>query len=81
MKRVGVREFRDRATKYLASDEPIAVERHGRPIGFYIPVKRADDEEVREALDALDRAVKQVLEETGMTEDELVRALDISRRG
>ena len=38
MKRVGIREFRDRASQYLASNEVLTVERHGRPIGFYIPV-------------------------------------------
>ena len=38
MKHVGIREFRDRASHYLASREVLTVERHGRPIGFYIPV-------------------------------------------
>ncbi len=37
MKQVGIREFRDHATKYLAGDEVLAIERHGQPIGFYIP--------------------------------------------
>ena len=30
MKNVGVREFRDHATKYLAGPETVAVNRHGR---------------------------------------------------
>jgi hypothetical protein len=33
---VGVREFRNQATQYLAGDEVLAIERHGQPIGFYI---------------------------------------------
>lgn len=37
MKRVGIREFRDHATRYLAGDEVLAIERHGQPVGFYIP--------------------------------------------
>ena len=37
MRHVGVREFRDHATWYLAGDEVLVVERNGRPIGVYIP--------------------------------------------
>lgn len=51
VRHVGVREFRDRATGLLKEAEPIAVERHGKVIGFYIPVesKRGEEEELREA--------------------------------
>ncbi len=53
---VGVREFRDHATKYLAGPETVAVNRHGRVIGFYIPLKR-DEYEVRRAVAQLGQAV------------------------
>lgn len=78
---MGVREFRDRATGYFKEAEPIAVERHGRLIGFYIPVqpKREDGAELKEALERLDASVKRVLEETGMTEDELADYFDLSK--
>jgi len=81
VRHVGVREFRDRATGLLKEAEPIAVERHGRVIGFYIPVesKKGDEEELREALARLDASVKRVLEETGMTEDELAEYFDLSK--
>jgi hypothetical protein len=78
MKNVGVREFRDHATKYLAGPEPVAVNRHGRVIGFYIPLER-DDDEVRRAVAKLGETVEQVLGETGMTEDELAGLLDMRR--
>jgi hypothetical protein len=77
MKNVGVREFRDHATKYLAGPEPVAVNRHGRVIGFYIPLER--DEEVRRAVAKLGETVEQVLGETGMTEDELAGLFDMRR--
>jgi PHD/YefM family antitoxin component YafN of YafNO toxin-antitoxin module len=82
MKRVGVREFRDRATRYFKETEPIAVERHGRLIGFYIPVesKKKDEAELKEALARLDASVKRVLEETGMTEDELADYFGLSKQ-
>ena len=81
MKHVGVREFRDRATSYLKGTEPLAVERHGKLIGFYIPVesKRSSEDELKEALVRLDASVKRVLEETGMTEDELADYFDLSK--
>jgi hypothetical protein len=78
MKNVGVREFRDHATKYLAGPEPVAVNRHGRVIGFYIPLER-DEDEVRRAVAKLGEAVEQVLGETGMTEDELAGLFDMRR--
>jgi len=81
VRHVGVREFRDRATGLLREAEPIAVERHGKVIGFYIPVesKKGNDEELKEALARLDASVKRVLEETGMTEDELAGYFDLPR--
>ncbi len=78
MKNVGVREFRDHATKYLAGPEPVAVNRHGRVIGFYIPLER-DEDEVRRAVAKLGETVEQVLGETGMTEDELAGLFDMRR--
>ena len=61
--------------------EPIAVERHGKVIGVYIPVepKRGEEEELKETLAHPDPSVKRVLEETGMTEDELAGYFDPSR--
>lgn len=83
MKHVGVREFRDRATGYFKSAEPLAVERHGRLIGFYIPVEPergiSEEEEFREALGRLDETVRQVLEESGMSEEELAAVFDLSQ--
>jgi len=42
---VGVREFRDRATYYLKRGKPLAIERHGEVIGYFLPVRRRDPEE------------------------------------
>lgn len=76
MQNVSVREFRDHATKYLAGPDPVAVNRHGKLIGFYLPLKR-DENEVRRAVAQLGQAVEQVLDEAGMTEDELASAFDM----
>ena len=76
VKSIGVREFRNNASTYLSGSETIAVNRHGKVIGFYIPLER-DEDEVRRAVARLGAAVGQVLEETGMTEEELARVFDL----
>lgn len=81
MKRVGVREFRDHATQYLSGGEVLAIERHGLPLGYYLPAgtqSRKGSKEANEALDRLDRTVQKILDETGMTEEELSRFFDLS---
>lgn len=82
MKRIGLREFED----WIATEpepEPWAIERNGQLIGYYIPVgqNRALDREFRrdEALARLETAIEQVLEQTGMTEDELADYFDLSK--
>jgi hypothetical protein len=85
MRHVGVREFRDKATKYLAGDEPLAIERHGKPVGYYIPAppdvasSSASDEEFRQAVDRFEEAVQRILDATGMTREELADLLDLSK--
>ena len=78
MKRVGVREFRDHATRYLAGDEVLAIERHGRPIGFFIPTGANRQDSAAQSLDRLEQTVFRVLAETGMTEDELSRLFNLN---
>jgi len=78
MKRVGVREFRDHATQYLSGDEVLAIERHGQPLGFYIPTGKSRLESFEEALARLEHTVQQVLAETGMSEEELSRLFDLN---
>jgi len=38
MEHVGVRDFRDRATRYLKGGDPLAIERHGEVIRAASPV-------------------------------------------
>jgi len=78
LRSVGVREFRDHATTYLSGADPVAVSKHGRVIGFYIPLDR-DENEVHTALAKLDRTVARVLDETGLDQDELSGLLDLHR--
>lgn len=78
LKSVGVRDFRNNASTYLSGSDPIAVNRHGKVIGFYIPLER-DDDEVRRAVAKLGSTVERVLEESGMTEEDLAQLFDLRR--
>lgn len=80
MKTIGVREFRDQATSLLASDETLVIERHGAPIGFYVPIAAKDRRTGREALGRLGSLVDEVIPRTGIDEDELVHGLTSKRR-
>lgn len=72
MRTVGVREFRDQATSLMATGETLVIERHGEPIGFFVPVTAKDRQGGRTTLGSLGAALDSVLVQTGLSEDELV---------
>lgn len=80
MRSVGVREFRDQATSMMGSGETLVIERHGEPIGFFVPISAKDRGGGREALGRLGNLIEDLLEQTGVDEDELVREVVGSRR-
>ena len=76
MKDVGIREFRDHASSYLSAGEPLVVRKHGKVVGFYLPVKRRSSaEEFRGALRELSESLEELKHDTGLSEEELVREL------
>ncbi|NNN15515.1 MAG: hypothetical protein HKL82_06615 [Acidimicrobiaceae bacterium] len=79
LKSVGVREFRNNASTYLSGSDPVAVNKHGQVIGFYIPLER-DQDEVSRAVAKLGVTVEKVLEETGLSEVELAQLFDLRRQ-
>jgi antitoxin (DNA-binding transcriptional repressor) of toxin-antitoxin stability system len=80
MRHVGIREFKNQATAMMSSGETLVIERHGKPIGFFVPVVAKDRREGRAALGRLGRLVEGVRRETGLDEDELVREISGGRR-
>ena len=79
-RQVGVRDFRDHASQLLGSGEVLEIERHGKTIGFFIPVKLGNSTEARRALTELNEAVAEVLA-TGLIDEEgLSQVLDLSER-
>lgn len=52
-KTVGVREFRDNATRYLASNDVLRIERHGNLVGYFVPVEPPKDDPIETAVTKL----------------------------
>jgi antitoxin (DNA-binding transcriptional repressor) of toxin-antitoxin stability system len=80
MRSVGVREFRDQATSIMAAGETLVIERHGEPIGFFVPIVAKDRRAGREALGRLGELVDDIVARTGLGEDDLVREVTRARR-
>ena len=56
--KVGIREFRTDLAEYIASNNPVAVTRHGQTVGFFIPTHGqvdADLAALKKATKTLDR--------------------------
>jgi antitoxin (DNA-binding transcriptional repressor) of toxin-antitoxin stability system len=80
MRHVGIREFKNQATSMMSSGETLVIERHGKPIGFFVPVAATDRRAGREALGRLGRVVEDLIAETGVDEEDLVREIGGARR-
>ena len=78
---IGVREFRDRATYYLKRGKPLAIERHGEVIGYFLPVRRRDPEEIRQRLEAFEQALERFLAEAELSEEEFARLVEQAPTG
>ena len=79
MKSISIQEFRDKAAYYLESRETISVKHQGKVVGFYVPVKESDEEEVQAALTNFSQSVNEALTQSGWDEEKLSLALDLSQ--
>lgn len=76
LKNVGVRQFRDHATRYLSGPDPIAVSKHGRIVGFYVPLQR-DQDEVSTAVTRLGETVAHIPSQSALSEEDLAGLFDL----
>jgi hypothetical protein len=87
MRRVEAEEFERHPERYLASDEAIQVERDGEVLGVFwprvrepaLPLPGEVSPDAKEAMRDLEKAVQRVLDETGLTEDELADLFDLNK--
>lgn len=80
MRSVGVREFRDQASTMMGAGETLVIERHGEPIGFFVPVSAKDRRAGRKVLGRLGVAIDALVATTGISEDDLVDEVASVRR-
>lgn len=76
MKRIGIREFRDNATKLLAGGEGLRIERHGHLVGYFVP---ASSEAGGEALVELAALLRDAIDNSDLSQSEMVNLLRGSR--
>jgi antitoxin (DNA-binding transcriptional repressor) of toxin-antitoxin stability system len=79
VRHVGIREFKTQATTMLSAGETLVIERHGTPIGFFVPIEAKDRASGRDALGRLGRLVDEMIDATGLDEDQLVREISGAR--
>ncbi|CAG7603622.1 type II toxin-antitoxin system Phd/YefM family antitoxin [Leucobacter soli] len=76
---VGVREFRQGLAEYIDQTEPVTITRHGQTVGLFIPVHRDRKADIAAYSEAA-RKANALLEEWGMTEDEVVAEFEALRK-
>ncbi|MDE0269107.1 MAG: hypothetical protein OXI96_08790 [Acidimicrobiaceae bacterium] len=76
MRVVATTEFQAKAEQLITERETLRIDHQGTPIGFYVPIAAKDRRAGREALGRLGSLVEEVLEQTGLTEDELVAEVE-----
>jgi len=70
--KVGTREFREQIGVFLESDRPVAITKHGRTVGFYIPARRKTATEDLEALREAGRTLDAWMAEHGVDGEAVV---------
>ncbi len=71
--KVGIREFRENIARFVEGPHPIAITKHGETVGFYIPTKRKPTQEDLDALVVASEKMKKMMEEAGITEEEIIQ--------
>ncbi|HLV12038.1 MAG TPA: hypothetical protein VKY42_06280 [Trueperaceae bacterium] len=72
MRSVGIREFRDNATKLLAAGEGLRIERHGHLVGYFVP---ATDSDGNPALVTLADLLRDAIDSSDLSQEEMIALL------
>ena len=75
MQSVHIQDFQKRLLYYLTQAEAISIHLNDRELGVYTPNQRTTPEQRQQTFENLDRALKQAMAESGMTEEQLADAL------
>ncbi len=77
---ISTREFRTQLAKYLESQEPLAISKHGRTIGYYIPAQQPIEQQELETLKRGMQKLQSLLATHGINEDDVVAEFNHLRK-
>jgi antitoxin (DNA-binding transcriptional repressor) of toxin-antitoxin stability system len=77
---VGIREFRENLTSYLFASRPVKITRHGETVGLYVPMRKRPSKEALETYLRNSQEVLDMLDASGVTEEELIADFEELRR-
>ena len=78
MKRISIEDLPTHTDDDIRGSGTFAVERDGQVLGYFLPVKPKDVEQIRRDLEALDRSIEAALQ-NGYTREQLAEDLDFSK--
>jgi hypothetical protein len=81
LEKINIREFRNNMSKYMEKTTPFAVTRHGQTIGYYIPARPTPSEADLLSLQKASETLDSLLNQQGITEDQLVQEFRQLREG
>jgi hypothetical protein len=70
--KIGMREFRHNFGEYAEASKPVAVTKHGRTVGLYIPLRRKPAPEDLARFEEAGKALHDWMDAKGISEDALV---------
>jgi len=80
--KIGIRQFREKFASYVgSSDQPIAITRHGDTVGYYVPARPRWSDEEKATLTQAVAKLHAVLNENGISSEEIFKQLRRLQRG
>ncbi|MGK7897786.1 MAG: type II toxin-antitoxin system Phd/YefM family antitoxin [Xenococcus sp. (in: cyanobacteria)] len=72
LQKVSIQEFRNNFAKYLNTTSPIVIVRQRKTVGYFLPTHQEPEKAELEALKSAAAKLDTLLQEKGISEDELV---------
>ncbi len=78
MRNVGIKELKDQASAIVNAGEAVIIEKHGRPVGMYVPLsaEKGDKAKAYEAAQELEGVLTKIVARHGMTPAQWDEELD-----
>lgn len=78
MRNVGIKELKDQASAIVNAGEAVIIEKHGRPVGMYVPLcaEKGDKARAYQAAQELEQLLSKVTARHGLTPAQWDEELD-----